>query len=51
MAKRKSVTFPSEIKKIGNGYFIPVAKAIIEKMQLDEGEDVDVTVSIPEMVE
>ena len=51
MARRKSATFPANIKKIGNGFFVPVPKDYVEKLQLSEGDDVDVTVSIPETME
>ncbi|MDY0237143.1 MAG: hypothetical protein RBR71_14055 [Gudongella sp.] len=51
IARRKNATFPANIKKIGNGYFVPVPKDYVEKLQLSEGDDVDVTVSLPEVVE
>ena len=49
--RRKTAQFVSNVKKIGNGYFVPVPKDIIDKMQLHEGDDVDVSVEIPEMIE
>ncbi|MCB5286069.1 MAG: hypothetical protein LHW45_10855 [Candidatus Cloacimonetes bacterium] len=51
MARRRTVGFPATIKKIGNGYFLSIQKNYVEKMELSEGDDVDVTVSLPEVVE
>ena len=51
MARRKTVTFPANVKKIGNGYFIAIQKDYMEKLDLSEGDDVDVSVSIPEVIE
>ena len=44
---RTEMTFPSRIVKRGNGYFIPVMKAHVDLMNLDEGTDIDVTISLP----
>lgn len=49
--RRKQVAFASEIKTIGNGFFIPISKKDVERMGLSPGDDVDVTVSLPEMVD
>lgn len=49
--RRKQVAFASEIKTIGNGLFIPISKKDVERMGLSPGDDVDVTVSLPEMVD
>lgn len=49
--RRKQVTFAAEIKSIGNGFFIPITKKDVERMGLNPGDDVDVTVTIPEMID
>ncbi len=49
--RRKQVTFATEIKVIGNGFFIPITKKDVERMGLNPGDDVDVTVTIPEMID
>ena len=49
--RRKQVAFASEIKTIGNGFFIQISKKDVERMGLSPGDDVDVTVSLPEMVD
>lgn len=51
IARRRTVRFPATIKKIGNGYFLSIKKEYVEKMELSERDDVDVTVSLPEVVE
>lgn len=50
MTRRKSSTYLANVKKIGNGYYVMVPKDCMDKMDLHEGDDVDVTVSLPEMV-
>ena len=35
----------------GNGFFIPISKKDVERMGLSPDDDVDVTVSLPEMVD
>lgn len=49
--RRKTVSFTSEIRKVGNGYFLGIPKKDVDKMKLEEGDDVNVTVTLPEMVE
>lgn len=49
--RRKNVSFAAEIKTIGNGFFIPISKKDVERMGLSPGDDIDVVVSIPEMVD
>ena len=35
---------------MGNSYFVGIPIKTIEKMQLSEGDSVDVTISLPEIV-
>lgn len=48
---RKEITFPSRIVKKGNGWFVPVPKAYLERMELQENDDVDLTIRRPETVD
>ena len=35
----------------GNGFFIPISKKDVERMGLSPGDDVDVTVTLSDMVD
>ena len=47
MVGRKSITYPGEIKKIGNTFHVIVPKAYVLKCGWSDGTDVDVTISEP----
>lgn len=49
--RRRSLTFASEIKSIGNSYYIGIRKADVAKMGLSIGDDIDVTIRLPEMMD
>ena len=46
--KSSRAGFPASF---GNGFFIQISKKDVERMGLSPGDDVDVTVSLPEMVD
>ncbi len=47
MAKRKEVTLATEVRKIGNSWYAALRAKDIDKLGLEDGSDVDVTVRIP----
>lgn len=48
IARRIKTTFAATLKKFGNSYHVVVATDIAKKMMLDDGDDIDVTIAIPE---
>ena len=47
IARRMKTTFDATIKKIGASHYILIKKETMESMQMKEGDDIDVTLSIP----
>lgn len=45
---RTKITFPASIRKNGNSFMITVRREYVEKMNLSDGDDVDVTISLPD---
>jgi antitoxin component of MazEF toxin-antitoxin module len=41
---RDELSFPAQIKKLGNSYCIPLSKSMARILGVEEGDDVDVTV-------
>ena len=48
---RTRITFPGTISKNGNSYTISVPAKYLAKLNLKKGDDVDVTISLPEAEE
>lgn len=51
IARRMKTTFDTTIKKIGASHYVLIKKETMESMQLREGDDIDVTICIPTLVE
>lgn len=45
---RKEITFPAKLAKSGNGAHIMVSRRYLEMLGAGIGDDVDVTIRIPE---
>lgn len=48
---RKEITFPAKLAKFGNGAHITVASRYMEMLGAELGDDVDITIRIPEQRE
>lgn len=45
---RTEISFPGKIRKLGNSYAVIVQKSWAESMGLEPGDDVDVTITVPQ---
>ena len=45
---RTRIAFPGSIQKNGNSFMITVPGKYLEKLNLKKGDDVDVTISLPD---
>ena len=45
---RDEITFNSTVKKIGNGWFIPIRTADKDRLGVDKGDDVEVHIIVME---
>lgn len=45
---RTRITFPGTISRNGNSYMITVPAKYLEKLNLKKGDDIDVTISLPD---
>lgn len=48
---RTRITFPGTIRRNGNSYMITVPGQYLEKLNLKAGDDVDITIALPETAE
>lgn len=46
---RRGISYPSNIKRIGNTFHVIVPKAYVQKCGWADGQDVDVTITEPEV--
>ena len=44
---RSRITFPGSIRRNGNSYMVTVPVQYLAKLGLEDGADVDVTISLP----
>ena len=44
---RTRIHFPGTIRKNGNSFYVTVPGQYLAKMDLKEGDDVDITISLP----
>ena len=49
-ARRGTITFPAEVNKRGSAYYITVTKSFREMLGIEDGDVVDVTLSLPDDV-
>lgn len=47
---RRSACFVASVRKVGGVMVVTIPKDIMDKMHLEEGSDLDVRVSLPEVV-
>ena len=48
--KWKSMSFPSTVRKVSNGYYVNIPKQYLDLMGLKDGDSVVLNVRLPEMV-
>lgn len=46
---RTKIQFPGTIRKNGNSFYITVPGQYLAKMDLREGDDVDISISLPDV--
>lgn len=48
--QRKSVTFAATVAVVGNSLMVRIPSTMAEKLSVGKGDDVDVTIALPELV-
>lgn len=48
---RTKITFPGTIRKNGNSFMITVPGQYLEKLNLKAGDDVDITITLPDTID
>lgn len=48
--RRKSVTFAATVAVVGNSLMVRISSTMAEKLSVGKGDDVDVTIALPELI-
>lgn len=46
--KRRSITFPAKVNRRGTAYYITVTKSFREMLDIQDGDVIDVTLTVPD---